>query len=181
MSKIIGAINMTLDAYCDHTAIVPDEEVHEHYTKLLGEGEAILYGRITYELMEFWQPMVNEPTGEKAMDDFALAIHKIPKIVFSSTLQNVAWESARLATGSLEEEVTALKANSKKAIFVGCRSLIIQLLKLRLIDELQICIHPVIAGSGLPLFEDLNDRTLLTLEKTKTFGGGAVVHYYATT
>ena len=87
MRKVIAAINMTLDGFCDHTAGIPDEEIHQHYTELLNEGDAILYGRITYQLMEYWQPLVKNPSGEKTMDDFAKAIDKIPKIVFSHMLK----------------------------------------------------------------------------------------------
>jgi dihydrofolate reductase len=178
MRKLIAAINMTLDGYCDHTAIIPDDEIHQHYADLLSNGDTILYGRITYQLMGFWQTLVKNPSGEKTMDDFAMAIDKIPKIVFSRTLKNVEWESAKLASRSIEEEVLELKKQSGKDIFVGSRSLIIQLMKLNLIDEYQICVHPVIAGTGLPLFENINDRTILKLIKTKTFSGGAVIHYY---
>src|SRR6188768_2032488 len=105
MRKVIAAINMTLDGICDHTAGIPDEELHQYYTELLNKGDAILYGRITYQLMEYWQPMVKNPSGKKPMDDFARAIDKIPKIVFSRTLKNVEWESAELAHRTIEEEV----------------------------------------------------------------------------
>lgn len=169
---------MTLDGFCDHTAVDPDEEIHEHYADLISSGAVILYGRITYQLMEYWQPMVQNPTGNKAMNDFAVVMDKIPKIVFSRTLKHVSWESARLATQSLKEEVLALREQSGKTILVGSRSLIVSLLKLNLIDELQLCIHPVIAGKGLPLFEDLNERVTLKLLKTKTFGSGAEILYY---
>jgi dihydrofolate reductase len=181
MRKIIAAINMTLDGFCDHTAIIPDEEIHQHYADLLRKADTILYGRITYQLMEFWQTLVKNPSGEKSMDDFAMAIDKTPKIVFSRTLKNVEWESARVAKRDLKEEVLELKQSGiggSKDIFVGSRSLIIQLMKLKLIDEFQLCVHPVIAGSGLPLFENINDRTILKLIKTKTFSGGAVTLYY---
>jgi dihydrofolate reductase len=178
MRKIIAAINMTLDGFCDHTAILPDEEIHQHYTELISDGGVILYGRITYQLMEFWLTLVKNPSGEKSMDDFAMAIDKIPKIVFSRTLKNVEWESAKLAKRDIKEEALALRQQAGKDIFVGSRSLIIQLMKLNLIDELQLCVHPVIAGTGLPLFENINDRTTLKLIKTKTFSGGAVIHYY---
>ena len=178
MSRVIAAINMTVDGFCDHTAGIPDEEIHQHYTDLLNEGGAILYGRITYQLMEYWQPLVKNPSGEKAMDDFAMAIDKIPKIVFSHTLKNVEWESAKLATQAIEEVVLELKQQSGKDILVGSRSLIIQLLKLNLIDEYQLCVHPVVVGRGLSLFENINDRTILKLIKTKTFSGGAVTLYY---
>lgn len=178
MRKIIAAINMTLDGYCDHTAITPDEEIHQHYADLLKSADAILYGRITYQLMEFWRTLVTNPSGDKTMDEFAVVMDNTPKIVFSHTLKNVDWKSARLANHSLENEVLELKEKSGKDIFVGSRSLIIELMKLNLIDELQLCIHPVIAGKGLPLFENINDSTILKLIKTKTFNGGAVIHYY---
>ena len=181
MRKVIAAINMTLDGFCDHTAIMPDEEVHQHYTDLLNNGGVVLYGRITYQLMQFWQTLIKNPSGEKSMDDFAIAIDKIPKIVFSHTLKSTGWDSAKLANQSIEEEVAALKQSrngGSKDIFAGSRSLIIQLMKLNLIDEYQLCVHPVIAGSGLPLFENINDRTVLKLTKTKTFSGGAVTLYY---
>jgi dihydrofolate reductase len=181
MRKVIAAINMTLDGFCDHTAGIPDEEIHQHYTELLNEGDAILYGRITYQLMEYWQPLVKNPSGEKTMDDFAMAIDKIPKIVFSHTLKNVEWESAKLANRAIEEEVLELKQQPGRDILVGSRSLIIQLMKLNLIDEYQLCVHPVVVGSGLPLFENINDRTILKLIKTKTFSGGAVTLYYEPT
>jgi len=181
MRKVIAAINMTLDGFCDHTAGIPDEEIHQHYTDLLNEGDAILYGRITYQLMEYWQPLVKNLSGEKTMDDFAMAIDKIPKIVFSHTLKNVAWQSAKLANRAIEEEVLELKQQAGRDILVGSRSLIIQLMKLNFIDEYQLCVHPVVAGSGLPLFENINDRTILKLIKTKTFSGGAITLYYEPT
>ena len=131
--------------------------------------------------MEYWQPLVKNPSGEKTMDDFAMAIDKIPKIVFSHTLKNVEWKSAKLANRAIEEEVLVLKQQPGRDILVGSRSLIIQLMKLNLIDEYQLCIHPVIVGSGLPLFENIKDRTVLKLMKTKTFSGGAVTLYYEPT
>jgi dihydrofolate reductase len=181
MRKVIAAINMTLDGFCDHTAGIPDEEIHQHYTELLNEGDAILYGRITYQLMEYWQPLVKNPSGEKTMDDFAMAIDKIPKIVFSHTLKNVEWDSAKLANRTIEDEVLELKQQPGRDILVGSRSLIIQLMKLNLIDEYQLCVHPVVVGSGLPLFENINDKTILKLIKIKTFSGGAVTLYYEPT
>jgi dihydrofolate reductase len=178
MRKVVAAINMTLDGFCDHTAGIPDEELHQHYTDLLTKGGVILYGRITYQLMQFWQTLVKNPSGEKAMDDFAMAIDKIQKIVFSHTLKNVAWESATLASRTIQEEVLALRQQPGKNIFIGSRSLMIQLMKLNLIDEYQFCIHPVIVGNGLPLFENITDRTILKLIKTKIFRSGAITLYY---
>lgn len=178
MRKLIAAINMTLDGVFDHTAGVPDEEIHQHYTKLLGQGDAILYGRITYQLMEFWRTFLEKPSEEKSMNDFAIAIDNIPKIVFSHTLQNVEWKSATIANRDLKETVLELKQRPGKDIFVGSRSLIIQLMKLNLLDEFQLCIYPVVAGNGLPLFEHMDDRTIFKLIKTKVFSGGSVILYY---
>jgi dihydrofolate reductase len=178
MRKVIAAINMTLDGFCDHTAGIPDEEIHHHYADLLNNAGVVLYGRITYQLMQFWPTLLKNPSGEKSMDDFAIAIDKVQKIVFSHTLKSTEWDSAKLANKTIKEEVLELKQQPGKDILVGSRSLIIQLMKLNLIDEYQLCIHPVVAGSGLPLFENINDRTILKLIKTKTFGGGAVILYY---
>jgi len=181
MRKIIAAINMTLDGFCDHTAVTSDEEIHHHYADLLDKGGVALYGRITYQLMQYWQALLKNPSGEKSMDDFAMAIDNIPKIVFSHSLTNTDWNTAKLANKSLQEEVLALKQQSGKDILVGSRSLILQLIALNLIDEFQLCVHPVVAGGGLPLFENITDRTTFNLIKTKTFGGGAVMLYYEPT
>ena len=181
MKKVIAAINMTLDGFCDHTSGVPDEEIHQHYADLLRSADTILYGRITYQLMEYWRTVLENPTGDKAMDDFAVAIDRTPKIVFSRTLKNVDWKSAKLATQDLEKEVLELKQSrngGSKDVFVGSPSLIVALTKLNLIDEYQLCVHPVIAGSGLPLFKNISEKITLKLLKTKTFSGGAVVLYY---
>lgn len=178
MRKIIAAFNMTLDGVSDHTAGLPDEEIHQHYTELLGQADAMLYGRTTYQLMEYWRTVLENPSDKKSMNDFAVAIDKIQKIVFSHTLKDADWHSARVSNQTLEKEVSALKQQPGKDILIGSRSLIIQLLNLGLIDELQLCIHPVVAGSGAMLFENIHDRKLLKLIRTKTFGGGGVLLYY---
>ncbi|RYG16462.1 MAG: dihydrofolate reductase [Chitinophagaceae bacterium] len=186
MRKIIAAFNMTIDGNCDHREGLADEEIHEHYADLLTNSGVVLYGRKTYELMQFWQDLVIHPSGEKSMDNFAGVMDRVPKIVFSHTLKTtnpmiIGWESAKLATRNLEEEVLALRQEAGKDILVGSRSLIIQLMNLNLIDEFQLCIHPVIAGKGLQLFENINDKPILKLLKTKTFKGGAITLYYKPT
>jgi dihydrofolate reductase len=182
MRKVIAAINMTLDGFCDHTAGIPDEETHHHYADLLNNAGVVLYGRITYQLMQFWQTLIKNPSSEKSMDDFAMAIDNVPKIVFSNTLKSTDWDSVTLSNQSLEEAVSELKKQPGKDILVGSRSLIIQLMKLNLIDEYQLMVHPVVAGNGLlPLFENINDRTLLKLTKTKIFKAGIITLYYAPT
>jgi len=179
MRKLIAAINITLDGFCDHTAMIADDEIHQHYNELLSSAGTVLYGRITYQLMEYWTTVVKNPTGIKPMDEFAVTIDNIPKIVFSNTLKNVEWKTAKLAKRDIKEEVLELKQQAGKDILVGSRSLIVSLMNLNLIDEFQLCVHPIILGSGLtPLLENINDRINLTLLKTKTFGCGAVTLYY---
>jgi dihydrofolate reductase len=178
MRKLIAAINMTLDGFCDHTAVNADDEVHFHYANLLKQADTILYGRITFDLMKYWQTIAQHPTGEKAMDEFAVIMDQVPKIVFSRTLKDTGWESATLANRTLEDEVLALTKESGRAIFIGSRSLMLQLMKLNLIDEYQICVHPVVAGGGLPLFENIKESKTLQLTATKTLSGGAVILYY---
>lgn len=178
MRKVIAAINMTLDGFCDHTAIEPDEEIHQHYADLLREAGSVLYGRKTYHLMEFWRELVENPSGDRSMDDFAVVMDRAPKIVFSQSLKSLDWKSAELAHSDLKETVLELRQQSGKDILVGSRSLIMQLMKLKMIDELQLCVHPVIAGSGLPLFGNLKEWFIFNLRKTKTFSGGAVILYY---
>jgi dihydrofolate reductase len=181
MRKLIAAINMTLDGFCDHTAMIADEEIHQHYSELLRSAGTVLYGRITYQLMEYWPTVVKNPTGNKSMDEFAMTIDNIPKIVFSRTLKSVEWRTAKLAKRDLKEEVLELKQQTGKPILVGSPSLIVALTQLDLIDEYQLCVQPIVLGSGLPLFKNIRDRIDLKLLKTKTFGCGAVTLYYEPT
>ncbi len=182
MRKLIAAINMSLDGFCDHTALIADDEILQHYNELLSKAGSILYGRITYQLMEsYWPTLVINPGGNKPANEFAVIIDNIPKIVFSHTLKNVGWKNARLAKESIKEEVLELKKSrngGNKDILVGSRSLIIACMNLNLIDEFQLSVQPIVLGSGLPLFKNVRDRINLKLLKTKTFGCGAVTLYY---
>ncbi len=178
MGKLIAAINMTLDGFCDHTAVIADDELHEHYSGLLKGAGTLLYGRVTYQLMQYWQDVAKNPTGNKAQDEFAEIMDNTPKVVFSHTLENAEWHSARLASRSLEEEARELRQQLDQDIFVGSPGLIASLTNLNLIDEYQLCVHPVIAGNGLPLFKNIQNRITLKLIRTKIMGSGAVVLYY---
>lgn len=171
-------MNMTLDGFCDHTAMTADEEIHQHYTDLLNSADSVIYGRKTFELMEYWRSVVENPTGKKDMDDFAAAIDNVKKIVFSRTLAGVDWRNTELKREIVKEEILGFKNQDGKPIFVGSPSMIVALLNLGLVDELQLGIQPTIAGSGLALFSDTSQTVNLKLLRTKTFGCGAVVHYY---
>ncbi|MGD9631546.1 MAG: dihydrofolate reductase family protein [Pyrinomonadaceae bacterium] len=181
MAKIVAAMNMTIDGFCDHTSMIADDEIHQHYTELLRESGAVIYGRKTYQLMEYWRPFVADPTGNPATDDFAVVMDNIPKIVFSRTLKELDWPTARLATRELEVEVLELRQQEGKPALVGSPGLIAELTRLRQIDEYQLSVQPTVIGNGLQLFRDIKDRVDLKLSKTKTFDCGAVTLYYEPT
>jgi len=178
MRKVIAATNITIDGVYDHTEGIVDAEIHQHYATLLNNADIILYGKITYQLMQYWQTLLSNPSGDKTADNFAISIDKIQKIVFSRSLKNTGWDSAKLASQSLGDMVRELKQQPGKDIFVGSRSLIMQLMELNLIDEYQLCIQPVVAGKGSLLFEKVNQRTMLRLVDTKIFTNGAIILYY---
>lgn len=177
--RVIASINMTLDGFCDHTHGIPDEQLHDHYTEMLQGAGALIYGRTTYQMMEsYWPTLVKTPSGKRSMDDFAMAMENIHKIVFSRTLQKVDWTNARLATKDLREEVIQLRQQPGKPVYAGSPSMIVGLTNLNLVDEYHLAVHPVIAGSSLPLFKNITEKITLKLVKTKTFHSGVVVHYY---
>ena len=178
MRRVIAAFNMTLDGISDHTAGVADEELHAHYSDLLDRGGLILYGRITYELMQFWQTLLDHPSEERSMNTFARAIDRIPKLVFTHTRKDTGWNSAEIARRSLEEEIRARRKEPGNDILIGSRSLIMQCLDHNLIDEFQLCIHPVIEGRGQLLFDTIKNKIALKLVGTKVFGSGAVIIRY---
>ncbi|PZR30076.1 MAG: dihydrofolate reductase [Citrobacter freundii] len=179
MRKLIAATNMSLDGFCDHTSLNPDGEVHDYYTDMLRNADTIIYGRITYQLMEdYWPAIVKAPTGEQSTDDFAKAIDDVGKLVFSRTLKKVEWRNARIATGSVEDEIMKLKCQPGKDLFVGSPGMIVTAINLQLVDELWICVHPAIVTSGLSLLKNIQERIDMKLLKTRTFGGGAVLLNY---
>src|SRR5690348_15073338 len=152
MRKLIVAINMTLDGFCDHTAMIADDEIHQHYNELLRNADTLIYGRVTYQLMEsYWPTVVKNPTGNKPTDEFAVIMNNISKIVFSRTLKNVEWKTAKLAKRDVKEEILELKQQPGKDILVGSPSLIVASFNLNLIDEFQLCVQPIILGKGLSL------------------------------
>jgi len=182
MRRLIAAINMTLDGYCDHTAGIPDEVLHQHYNDLLSNADTLIYGRITYQLMEsYWPAIVKKPTGNRTIDEFAVIIDNISKIVYSHTLKNVDWQNTQLKKEIIKDEILELKGQAGNNILVGSPGLIVALTQLDLIDEYQLAVHPIILGDGLPLFKNIKDSVNLKLLKTKTFGSGVVILYYEPT
>lgn len=179
MRKVIASINISIDGYCDHTVGIADEEIHDHFANMLHQAGILLYGRTTYQMMEsYWPTLVAHPSGERHMDDFAKAIDRVPKLLFSRTLKKVNWKTTTLATKSLAEEIQALKQQPGKDIYVGSPSLISECFQKNLADEYQLVVHPVIAGKGLTLFQNVAEQSILKLTNTKRFGSGAILLSY---
>lgn len=179
MRKLIATMNMTLDGFCDHTSMMADDEIHDHYTALINNAGLLLYGRITYQLMEsYWPAVVKNPTGNRSTDEFAIAIDHVSKIVFSRTLKGVDWRNTTLKNEIRTDEIVGLKQQTGRDILVGSPSLILALARLNLVDEFQLSVQPTVVGAGLPLFKNITERMNLKLLKTKTFGCGAITLYY---
>ena len=129
MRKVIAAINMTLDGFCDHTAgFFADEELHYHYADLLNNAGVILYGRTTYQLMQFWQTLLKNPSDEKSMNDFAISIDKIEKLVFSNTLKDTGWDTAKIVNRPLDEELVLAFPSARTAAKFIIKSSLLSLL-----------------------------------------------------
>ena len=177
MRPVRYSINVTLDGCCDHRAILADEELHRHAVENLDRADALLFGRVTYEMMEAaWRP-----PGSEAMPDwtkpFARTIDAAKKYVVSSTLDRVDW-NAELVRGDLGQAVQQLKRESGKGLFVGGVKLALALTELGLIDEYEFVVHPRLAGHGPTLFAGLSKHVDLKLVSRLEFGSGAVAMRY---
>jgi dihydrofolate reductase len=178
MRPLRYSINVTLDGCCDHNAIVPDEEMHRHATETLQRADALLFGRVIYEMMEvaFRSPAQTAVLPEW-MQPFARTIDTARKYVVSSTLNSVDW-NAQLLRGDLAQAVQQLKREPGKGLYVGGLQLPMALAELGLIDEYEFVVHPVIAGHGPTLFAGLSKPVDLKLISRREFGSGAVVMRY---
>jgi dihydrofolate reductase len=178
MRPLRYSINVTLDGCCDHRAIVPDEELHRHASELLEQADALLFGRVTYEMMEAaWRPPPPAGTRPEWMEPFARTINAAKKYVVSSTLDRVDW-NAELVRGDLEQAVQQLKREPGNGLFVGGVQLPLALTELGLIDEYEFVVQPRLAGHGPTLFAGLSKHVDLTLVSRLEFGSGAVALRY---
>lgn len=182
MRPLRYSINLTLDGCCDHRAIIPDEEMHRHHARNLEQADALILGRVTYEMMESaWRPVAE--TGVRPdwmpawMEPFARTIDAAKKYVVSSTLERVDW-NAELLRGDLGEAVRRLKEEPGEGLFVGGVKLPQALTELGLIDEYDFVIHPRLAGYGPTLFAGLSKPVDLRLVGRQELRSGAVVMRY---
>jgi dihydrofolate reductase len=182
MRPLRYSINVTLDGCCDHQAGIPDEETHRHAAESIAGADALLFGRVTYQMME---AAFREPgrTGVKPewmdpwMMPFARTIHAAKKYVVSGTLAQVDW-NAELLRGDLGPAVQQLKQQPGRGLFVGGVKLPLALAELGLIDEYEFIVQPRLAGHGPTLFAGLSQYVDLKLISRLEFKSGAVALRY---
>ncbi len=182
MRPLRYSINVTLDGCCDHRAILPDEDLHRNAVENLNRADALLFGRVTYEMMEAAfrppaQPGAMPGARPDWMEPFARTIDAAKKYVVSSTLDRVDW-NAELVRGDLGTAVQQLKREPGKGLLVGGVKLPLALAELGLIDEYEFVVHPRLAGHGPTLFAGLSKRVDLRLVSRVEFGSGAVAMRY---
>ena len=183
MRPLRYSINITLDGCCDHRAGIPvNEELHLHSAAIVGRADALLFGRVTYEMMEAaWRAPA--PGGawpdwmEPWMEPFARTIDAAKKYVVSSTLERVDW-NAELLAGDLAEAVRQLKREPGRGLYTGGVTLPLALAELGLIDEYEFVVHPRLAGHGPTLFAGLSKYVDLKLVGRQEFSSGAVALRY---
>ncbi len=182
MRPLRYSINVTLDGCCDHRVMIADEDLHRHAAENIAQADALLFGRVTYQMMEAaWRPAARTGVRPDWMDDwmvpFARTIDAAKKYVVSSTLDRVDW-NAELLRGDLGKAVQQLKQESGNGLFTGGVTLPLALAELGLIDQYEFVVHPRVAGHGPTLFAGLSKHIDLKLVNRLEFGSGAVAMRY---
>ena len=182
MRKLIYSMGVSLDGFIagpdgDFDWGAPDEELHRFHNQRVREIGAHLLGRRLYETMLYWETADENPSASDVELEFARIWKDIPQIVFSKTLDQVVG-NARLARGSVAEEVARLKEQPGKDIAVGGAGLASTCIELGLVDEYQLFVSPVVLGGGTPYFPALEERIDLELVETRTFGSRVVYLRY---
>ena len=181
MGLLTLSINVTLDGCVDHREGIADDETHAFFTRLMDEGGAMLWGRVTYEMMENYWPAVARGDVEAplAMREWAVKLEAKPKYVVSSMRKDFRWTNTHHITGDLRTEVQKLKDATPAGVLLGSGKLATELDRLDLIDEYMLLVHPRIAGHGPTLYErGLPSARQLELISAKPLRSGAVAMHY---
>lgn len=159
-----------------------DQELMQYADELMKTVGTPVYGRTTYELMAgYWPAMLNKPDADKHSLAHARWVEDVPKVVFSTTLTEATWNNTRLIKENVAEEVKKMKEEpGKDLVIFGSPGLTASLLKLGVIDEYRLTIHPIILGSGISVFRDNDARSKLTLVEAKTLKSGVIAAHYTT-
>jgi dihydrofolate reductase len=177
MRPLRYSINVTLDGCCDHQVMIADEELHRHARENLDQADALLFGRVTYEMMEAAFRSPRTGAMPEWTEPFARTIDAARKYVVSSTLPQVDW-NAELVRGDLAAAVQRLKREPGKGLLTGGVKLPLALAELGLIDEYEFVVHPRLTGHGPTLFAGLSKWVDLKLVGRLELGSGAVAMRY---
>jgi dihydrofolate reductase len=181
LRNVIFAINLTLDGCCDHTKVIGDDEILEHYSQLMREADLQVFGRKTYQLMvPYWPDIAKNQSDTKAANEFARAFDSVNKVVFSRSRDRAEDGNTRIARGNLQGEILKLKQERGKDILVGGVDIPSQLIELGLVDEFRLVVQPIVAGEGRRLFDrvSLRERLQLKLVESKMLKSGCVALRY---
>jgi dihydrofolate reductase len=185
MRKVILSNMVTLDGFFEGPNKeldwhIVDEEFNQYANDLLSNVDALLFGRVTYQLMaDYWPAAATNPSTPKSDVEIADKMNNLPKIVFSKTLQEVKWNNSRLVKDNIAEEISKMKQQpGKDMVIFGSGSIVSTLMQHGLIDEYRIIMNPIVLGKGNSLFKGIKDKHNLKLLKTKVLGSGVVILYY---
>jgi dihydrofolate reductase len=181
MGLLTFSINVTLDGCIDHQEGIADDETHAYFTQLMDERGAMLWGRVTYEMMESYWPLVarGEEEATPAVREWAVKLEAKPKYIVSSTRTDFTWTNSHHITGDLRAGVDELKNASPAGVLLGSGKLATELDRLGLIDEYQFLVHPRIAGHGPTLYQSglPNTRRLELVSAAPLRCGAVAMHY----
>jgi dihydrofolate reductase len=181
MGLLTFSFNVTLDGCIDHQEGIADDETHAHFTRLLDDSGAMLWGRVTYEMMESYWPAVakGDQAAAPAIREWAVKLEAKPKYVVSSTRNAFPWTNSHLIAGDLRAGVQRLKDATPAGVLLGSGKLAIELDRLDLIDEYRFLVHPMIAGHGPTLYQGgLPSTRRLELVSARPLNNGAVAMHY---
>ena len=184
MRKIKFSIPMTLDGYIEGSQheldwVIADDELHDFYTDFLNSADLMIYGRVTYQLMQsYWPNAASDPNASAAMVRFASALNPMRKLVLSKTIRDAGWNT-RIISSLVPSEIQQLKAESGSDILLGGGATTAQqFIRYGLIDEYQLVVMPVAIGQGTALFKDISNLPKMALQWSRTMKSGAVVMCY---
>lgn len=179
MGLLTFGLNITLDGCCDHRVGIADDELHDHFTQLMDDAGAMLWGRTTYEMMESaWPAIARDDNAPRAMREWARKLEAKPKYVVSSSRRDFPWTNTFRVDGDLHGAIQELKEKTPQGVLVGSHKLGAALERLGLIDEYRLMLHPVIAGHGPTLFQGVEPLRQLELVSTKSLKSGAIALHY---
>jgi len=185
MAKLVSLMHVSLDGFMagpngEIDWIVFDKELNDYVVDIRQTADATVYGRVTYKTMEnYWPTVLTDPNSPKDAMDYTQWIDKKLKVVVSTTLPSANWNNTKLIKTNVAEQISRLKKELKgELLLLGSATLHQSLLKMGLIDEFRLTVNPVVLGSGIPLFKNVQDKLRMELLDTKKFGSGVVALQY---